>query len=57
MVRDQDAQSAVLEGPDDPLDIFDGDGVDPGERFVEENEIRVGDHGPGDLETTPFSAR
>jgi len=57
MIGQQDAEALRPEGPDDRLEVADRKGVDPRERLVKEDEIRVHDHGPGDLQAAPLAAR
>src|SRR5271163_2960394 len=38
------------------LEVFDGDGIDTGEGFVEEDERGVGDQGASDFEFSSFTA-
>ena len=42
VVGQEDAEAAFLEHVDQVLDVLDGDRVDAGERFVEQEEARVG---------------
>ena len=57
MVGDDNADVLVFQGCHDALYVFDGDRVDPGERFVEQDELRVDRHRPGDLGASSFAAR
>src|SRR5690606_4237374 len=41
MVRNQHADATILEVRDDLLDVSDGDRIDPRERLVEQDELRV----------------
>ena len=41
MVGDEDSDVAVLQLPDDLLDVLHGNRVDAGERFVENDELRL----------------
>tara|TARA_A100000171_G_scaffold43757_1_gene46020 strand:- start:1536 stop:2291 length:756 start_codon:yes stop_codon:yes gene_type:complete len=56
VVGDEDGDAALGELSDFFLEVFDGDGVDAGEWFVEEDELWVGDEGAGDLEFAAFAA-
>src|SRR5690606_1403581 len=42
---------------DDALDVVDGDGIDAGERFIQQNEGRVQRQRAGDLDAPPLAAR
>ena len=57
MLRDQDADSPLAQVQNDFLDIDDGNGIDAGERFVQEHEARFASQGPGDFHAPPFAAR
>ena len=50
VVGDEHADAAVLEEPDDLLDVEDRDRVDAGEGLVEQDEGGVGRERPGDLD-------
>ena len=56
MVGDEEGDAAIGEAADFGLEVFDGDGVDAGEGFVEEDESGVGDECAGDLEFAAFAA-
>ncbi len=57
VVGDEDGFSeGVFELADFALEVFDGDGIDAGEGFVEEDEGGVGDEGAGDFEFASFAA-
>ena len=49
VIGDQDADAFGPQLRDDVLDVLDGDGIDPGKRFIEENETGVRSEGPGDF--------
>src|SRR5262245_23054623 len=49
VVGDQDADSHLLQVPDDSLDVDDRDRIDAGERLVEEDIPRADHQGAGDL--------
>src|SRR3984893_3425909 len=55
VVRDEDADAALLEAPHDLLDVTDGDGIDARERLVEEEITGVGHEGPRDLQPSPLA--
>ena len=55
VIGDQDPDPALLQAPNDPLDFQNGQGIDAGKRFVEQNERRPGHQGTGNLEATPLS--
>src|SRR2546430_2394804 len=57
VVGDQDADAPVAQAPDDLLDVADGDGVDAGERLVEQQVLRRGHQRAGDLQPAPLAAR
>lgn len=57
VVGDEDADVFLFEFIHDRLDIFDGDRVDAGERFVEHDEARVNGEASGDFGTTAFATR
>ena len=56
VVRDENADAALLEREDDLLHVGHGDGVDAAERLVHEEELRAGDEGAGDLEAAALAA-
>ena len=56
VVGDQDADPGVGQALDDALDLVDGDRVDAGERFVQEQELGLRGQGAGDLGTAPLAA-
>ena len=56
VVGDEDADAAGAQLFHDVLDVLDGDGVDAGERLVEEDEGGVGREGAGDLGAALFTA-
>ena len=41
MIGDQHADSAILEMDDQVANVVDGDRVDPGQRFVKQDELRT----------------
>src|SRR2546430_7980057 len=57
VVADEDAQSALAQFPDQPLQLVHGDGVDAREGLVEEEESRLGEQRPRDLRPPPLSPR
>src|SRR4051812_15550478 len=57
VIRDEDTQPALLEPGDEPLELVYGDGIDPRERLVEEEEAGLGDERAGDLRPAPLAAR
>ena len=56
VVGDQDADAALLEKADDLLDLQHSDRVDPGERFIEQDETRVGGQRAGDFDAPSLAA-
>ena len=56
VVGDEDADVALFEFDDDVLDVLYGDGVDAGERFVEEEEEWVVGEGAGYLGASALAA-
>src|SRR5882672_1678395 len=56
MVGNQHADTARLENPDNFLDVQDGDGVDPRERLVEQDETRLGRQSAGDFHAAALAA-
>ena len=56
VVGDDDADIAVFQLRDDVLDVLHGDRVDPGEGFVQQDELRVHGEGAGDLAAAAFTA-
>ena len=56
VVGDQDADPAVLEVRNQVADVADGDRVDAGQRFVEQDEFRLRGQRPGDLDAPPLAA-
>src|SRR3954471_18593772 len=57
VVRDQHADAALGQVPDEVLDVADGDRVDAGEGLVEQHEGRIAGERPGDLAAAPLAAR
>jgi hypothetical protein len=57
MISYQDADAALAQMLDDPLDVQHRDRIDAGEGLVEQHEARLCGEGPGDLDAPPFSAR
>src|SRR5690349_19115550 len=57
MVRYEHADAALLQEPNDALDVEHRDRVDAGEGLVEQDEGRLGAEGPRDLEAAPLAAR
>src|SRR5579884_2787361 len=56
VVRDENADAGVLQIEDNPLQFQYLDGVDAGERLIEEEEAGLDDQGPGDLDAAPLAA-
>src|SRR3954468_7805095 len=56
VIREQDADAALLELYDDVLDIDHGDRINACERLVEQDERRRRDQSPGDLQAAPLAA-
>ncbi len=57
VVGDQHADAAQLQPRDQIADIADRDGIDAGQRFVEQHEGRIRRQRPRDLDTPPLAAR
>src|SRR2546430_14547152 len=57
VVGDQHADAAVAQAGHDRLDVVHRDRIYPGEWFIEEHEIWLGDERAGDLEATPLTPR
>jgi hypothetical protein len=57
VVGDEYADPFGAEVADEVFEVLDGDGVDVGKGFVEEEEGGVGDEGAGDFEAAPLAAR
>ncbi len=55
VIGDQHADAPVPQAGDDALDVMDGNRVHPGERFVEQHELRFTHQRPGDLQPTAFA--
>src|SRR5438874_2618249 len=56
VVGEQHAEALLFEAGDLALQLGDGDGVDAGERLVEEHEARAGEQAAGDLGAAALSA-
>ena len=56
VIGDQDADAAVLQVPHDALDVANGDWVDAGERFVEQDETRSCGQRACNFDATAFAA-
>ena len=56
VVGDEHADAFVPQLIDDALDVFHGDGVDPGEGFVEQDEGGAGREGTGNFSASPLAA-
>ena len=56
VVGDQHADAALLQPGHDLLDVADRDGIDAGERLVEQQVAGIGDEGPRDLEPPPLAS-
>src|SRR5690606_33282031 len=52
-----DADTAITQVPDYPLNIEHGDGIDAGERFIQQHEPRVRGQGTGDLYPAALTPR
>lgn len=57
VIGDENADLFLLEEADEVLDVGDGEGVDVGKGFVEEEERGLGDEGAGDFEAAALAAR
>ena len=57
VVGDQDANAARLQKTDDALNLNDGDRVDAGKGFVQQNKAGLGGQGAGDLDAAALAAR
>src|SRR5438874_4607219 len=57
VVGDQNADAAVPQAGDDLLDVGDGDGIDAGERLVQQQVLRPRHQRPRDLQPPPLAAR
>src|SRR5712691_2373102 len=57
MIGDQDADATILEVRYEVADVADRNRIDPGERLIEQDEVRLGRQRPGDLATPPLAAR
>ena len=55
MVGDQDANVAILELPNNVLNVFNRDGIDPGKGFVEHDKLGIDGQTACDFGTTPLS--
>src|SRR5471032_1321935 len=55
VVGDQYTDALGLEVMDDLFDIANGNRVDPGKGFIEQDEFRRGGQGAGDFHATPFT--
>src|SRR5580700_987291 len=56
MIRNEYTDAGTGEVANDFLEILDGEGVDPGEGFVEQNKMRLESKGTGDFEAAAFTA-
>jgi len=56
VVGDEDGDAVVLQAANDRLDAGDRHRVDAGERFVEQDDLGVGNQRPGDLQAPPLAA-
>src|SRR5712692_10295405 len=56
VVGDEDADAALLQARNDFLNVADGDGIDAGERLVEQQVPRIRHQRPRDLEPQPLAA-
>jgi hypothetical protein len=56
VIGDQDSDALLGESVNDVLKFFDGDGVNSGERFVEEDEVGFSGHCAGNLDPAPFAS-
>src|SRR5258708_33175198 len=57
MIRYERADAALLEEPNDALDVEHRDRVDAGERLVEQDEGRLGAERPGYFQSPPLTSR
>jgi hypothetical protein len=57
VIGNQQAQAYPLKGEDDSLQFLDGQWIDSGEGFVEQDETGVGDEGPGNFQPPSFPPR
>src|SRR5258708_23109562 len=57
MIRYEHADAALLEEPNDALDVEHRDRVDAGERLVEQDEGRLGAERPGYFQSPPLTSR
>ena len=57
VVGNEYADAARFEEVDDFLDVDDGDGVNAGEGFVQEDEARLHGEYAGDFDASAFAAR
>ncbi len=55
MIGDEHADAPATKTRHDRLDVADGDGIDAGERFVQQEELGPRDQRPRDLEPAPLS--
>src|SRR5260221_14622701 len=55
MIRYEHADAALLEEPNDALDVEHRDRVDAGERLVEQDESRLGAERPGYFQAAPLA--
>src|SRR5690606_31928412 len=56
VVGQQNADAAIAQAPDDVLNPVDGDRIDSGERFVEQDQFGATGQAAGDFQSTPFTA-
>jgi hypothetical protein len=56
VIGDEHADAALFQIGDELADVADGDGVDSGERFIEQHEFRARGEGAGDFNAAAFAA-
>ena len=56
MIGDQDAFAEFFLSRRLPLQVFDRDGVDAAEGFIQQNQFGIGDQGAGDFQFSAFAA-
>ena len=57
VVSDEDTYVLALQLEDDALDVLHSNGVDTGERLIQEDKVRVDGQGAGNLGTTTLATR
>ena len=56
MVGNQNAEAAVLELRNQIADFGNGDRINTGQRFVEQDEVWLAGQSPGNFQSAPFAA-